>query len=304
MTDQTPIVGLADSIVSQDVVDGRPGKTIAPPVIVPLVDVIEEPTAEAPTGEFFTPVAETPPIHLSDREVDTLIDVGVRAWSRGCCCLALLIAAIILIAGGWIGYETWNEPSRVALIDVPDFPVSIIPQKPDVQTIPGNAGFTGSAPMTVHFTCGNQSNQFVLPAQLQIGSGRFFLDPQGVPPFDGTVSSANAVNAPGQLGTVTGTLANGQTQSLTLTTDNFPCKGVFPLMLQLPTPLNLSGSTTTGPPLASSINGNVAIDSTSSGGTSGGRDVPWLLIAIGVILIGLSAGLKRWDPLRRDEWTW
>jgi hypothetical protein len=308
MTDQAPIVGLADSIVSQDVVDGRPGKTIAPPVaVVPLVDVVGEsaPEEPEPTGEFLTPLRETPPLpYLDEDDIDDLIDAGVYAWSRGCCCLALVIALIVLVVGGFVGYRTWDEPSGVALLVVPDFPVSIVPQKPDVSTVPGTAGFNGTSQMTLHYTCGNQSNQFTLPAQLQIGSGHFFLDPQGIPPFDGTVSSANAVNASGQLGTVSGTLATGQTENLTLTTANFPCKGVFPMTLQLPTPLSLGGGTITGPPLASSISGNVAVDSTSSGGGSGMRDVPWDLIIAGVILDLLAIALVRRYPLRDDEVPW
>jgi hypothetical protein len=290
VTEQTPpIVGLADSIVRQDVVDGRPGKTIAPPVVyVPLVDVIES-TGDAATE---TPAPEVPG------------PPSISPWWRSCCCLLLAIALIVLVGDGAIGYLTWHEPSRLTSLDIPDFPVSIVPQKPDVSTVPGSSTFNGTSQMTLHYTCGTQASQLALPALLQIGSGRFFLDPQGIPPFDGTLSSANAINAPGQLGTVTGTLVSGQTENLTLTTGNFPCKGVFPLTLQLPTALNLGGGSTTGPPLASTFGGNVAFDSTPMGGSSGARDVPWILIIGGVVLDLIAILLARRYPLRRDEWIW
>jgi hypothetical protein len=288
----TPIVSLADTIVAGDVVSGRPGKT-------PLVD---EPT---PT------TGEPPPL------IDVLVDEPVtetyvtpRAWRPPCwSCFLALFVILIAITFGVIGYRTAHEGGLVSVTSVtPDDSIPYTPQKPDRRTTGGGAlSFTGNVQMTVHYTCFNQTSNLTLPAQLNLGSGRFFLDPQGIPPFDGTLGAGNAVNAPGQEGTVSGTLADGATQNLTLTTTNFPCKGVFPMTLQLPTPLSATPAVVLGPPLADSIDSPVLIDPTGLSGNVGGgeRDVLWPVIIGGSLLdvVGLLILFYfGWREYREYRW--
>jgi hypothetical protein len=277
-TGETPIVFLADSIVASDVVNGRPGKTPSPPVI-------EEPppvTAEPP------PIIDVPIDPPVGYQPVSYQPVSPGRWRPPCwSCVTLLLAIVVGVTFGFVGYRTAHEGGRVSLTGVtPDYSIPYTPQKPDTTTTGGGAlTFDGKVQMTLHFTCNNQSNQLTLPALLTIGPSRFFLDPDGVPPFEGKVGPGNAVTAPGQPGTVSGTLANGTMQNLTLTTPNFPCKGVFPMTLQLPTPLSATPTVITGPPLADSIDKPVLIDPTGLSGTGiDERDILWPLILGGSVL--------------------
>jgi hypothetical protein len=246
---QPSIQTVADTIVARDVAQGRPGKD----------------------GETFVDPLPLPP--------------PPPGGCGGCGCLLFCILVGLAIGGVAfvIGFFTAPTTGGTTSVTQPDFPVSVIAQKPDITTTPGNSTFNGNVQILFMPTCNGKTNQFTLPGQFQLGQGSFFLDPQGIPPWTGNVDSGNKVTATGQLGALTGTLVNGTNQPLTLNTPNFPCAGTYPVTLVLPSPITVTPSTTTGRPLAGVINSDtVFIGSTSMMG--GGRHICWPLVAGGGVI--------------------
>jgi hypothetical protein len=263
VSDPTPsIQDVADTIVARDVTEGRPGKDDG--------------------GDDGGTFAEPPPPEDG------------RGRGCGCSgCLPLLICVLIGLAIGGvgfvIGYFTASTTGDSATLTQPDFPVAITALQPEITTKPGNANFTGQVQILFQPTCNGKTNRFTLPGQLNLGNGTFFLDPQGIPPWTGTVDPSNKVTATGQLGNLTGTLLNGTSQPFMLDTQNFPCAGKYPVTVTLPSPITVGPSTTTGSPLAGTINSNtpyVGIPMT----TGGGRSVYWPLVAGGGVIDLMALG--------------
>jgi hypothetical protein len=159
-------------------------------------------------------------------------------------------AVASLVVGFGLGYLlSGHEPATVAATQ-PVAPVAVttVPTPtPAATTIPPNPTYSGPVQVHIDLPCNPNLNT---PGMLQMGGGKFSLTTQFTSPFAGTVGSNLAVKASGDSGTITGTLASGQTQNFQLVTTDpgFGCTGgPFPFTVALTSPLNTAPSTSTSP---------------------------------------------------------
>ena len=257
----TPIEALAEQVVAQDIVDGRPDK-----------------------GPWMDPPPEE---------------------GCGCCLWVVLTVAVcivIVVAVAIVGYATANNGGGTVVATPPTSAVPATAQAPETVTTPANPTYNGSVQMVVQTNNGQQNNGFAVPAQLQLGAGSFALTPAGVPPFNGTVGPGFAVSATGQGGTLTGTLTDGTTQNLTLTTQSLPCPGgSCPAMLLLNTPLSTQPTVSQGVPLGDTISTPVNVTGSPPPLGGGSRELDWPLLAAGVAAGGVGLAIPLVAVSRRGR---
>jgi hypothetical protein len=204
----------------------------------------------------------------------------------GCGWPLFLVLVVLFGAGAGFGISDLlgiGSKTAAGTQTSPDNPVPVNAQQPDMTTVAANPMYNGPAFGVIQFTCNGNLRPYPVTGPLMLGGGMLHLQPQQTSPFNGTLTPTFMVNATGDSGTLTGTLVNGNNQTLMLVTQDtfFPCVGgPFPFIFQIQSDLNLAPMVTKGLSVADQIAAQVLIANTRYCPFCGEPIFPWWLFAL------------------------